>query len=378
VKIAIIVPGGVDRSGTERIIPVLLWVIERLAAVAEVHVFALHQEPRPGHWPLLGAQVHNIGRGPIMLRTLAAMLAEHRRAKFDLVHAYWASGPGLIAAAFRVLAGVPMVVTLPGGDFCDFEDIGYGALRTLPGRLRVKAALACADVVIAQSGPIKREAAEFGFASQVLPFGVALDRWPAKEPAQRPPRSTLRLVNVADLNRIKDPETLLRTIANLKARGVDFHLDQLGFDTLHGAVQKRASELGVDDCVTFHGYCPREKVRSMIEQAHLLLVSSRHEGGPVVALEAAVAGVPTVGTRVGQIADWAPEAALATEVGDADGLADAIEYLALNEDSRLRIARAAQARAVRDDADSTVSRLMAIYAHLVTREGKRMASPAPV
>jgi hypothetical protein len=47
-KVAIVTPGGVDRSGSERVIPCLLWLIERLVrAGIEVHVFALRQEPRP-------------------------------------------------------------------------------------------------------------------------------------------------------------------------------------------------------------------------------------------------------------------------------------------------------------------------------------------
>ena len=48
-KIALIVPGGVDRSGTHRIIPCLLWLVERLVAAGdEVHIFALQQEPSAG------------------------------------------------------------------------------------------------------------------------------------------------------------------------------------------------------------------------------------------------------------------------------------------------------------------------------------------
>ena len=47
VKIALIVPGGVDRSGEYRIIPALLALISRLARQHDVHVFALRQEPRP-------------------------------------------------------------------------------------------------------------------------------------------------------------------------------------------------------------------------------------------------------------------------------------------------------------------------------------------
>ena len=246
-----IVPGGVDRTGRERVIPALLWVIERLAAQAELHVFALHQEPKPGQWPLLGATVHNIGRRPVTPRTLLTMMSEHRKAPFDVVHAYSASGPGVIAAAFRTLTGTPAALTLPGGDLCAFDDIEYGGLRTFAGRLRVRVAIAGENVVIAQSGPIRREAAELGIASQVLPFGVALNHWPVRQPAARVPGSALRLVHVADLNRIKDPETLLLALAHLHERGVEFHLDQLGLDTLGGSVRRRADDLGLGDRIGF-------------------------------------------------------------------------------------------------------------------------------
>ena len=60
-KIAMLVPGGVDRSGELRVIPAFVALIERLARDHELHVFALHQEARPARWMLRGAHVHNAG-----------------------------------------------------------------------------------------------------------------------------------------------------------------------------------------------------------------------------------------------------------------------------------------------------------------------------
>ena len=60
IKIALVVPGGVDRSGEYRVIPALLALIKRLALEDEIHVFALAQETVPGSWDLLGARVHNM------------------------------------------------------------------------------------------------------------------------------------------------------------------------------------------------------------------------------------------------------------------------------------------------------------------------------
>ena len=48
-------------------------------------------------------------------------------------------------------------------------------------------------------------------------------------------------------------------------------------------------------------------------------------------------GVPTVGTAVGQIADWAPQAALAAPVGDAGMLARHVAALLGDEELRLRV-----------------------------------------
>ena len=49
-KIAMVLPGGVDRGGEERVIPAFLALIERLSREHDVHVFALHQEPQPGNF----------------------------------------------------------------------------------------------------------------------------------------------------------------------------------------------------------------------------------------------------------------------------------------------------------------------------------------
>ena len=48
--LALVLPGGVDRSGEVRVIPAFLALIERLARSHELHVFALRQEARPGSW----------------------------------------------------------------------------------------------------------------------------------------------------------------------------------------------------------------------------------------------------------------------------------------------------------------------------------------
>src|SRR6185436_5758292 len=85
-KLAILLHGGVDRSGETRVTPVFLWLLERLARRHDVHVFSFNQEPEPASWELVGARVRNIGPGKGWRRRLAAAFAaEHRASPFELV-----------------------------------------------------------------------------------------------------------------------------------------------------------------------------------------------------------------------------------------------------------------------------------------------------
>ncbi len=144
---------------------------------------------------------------------------------------------------------------------------------------------------------------------------------------------------------------MLRALRRLSDEDREFQLDVVGEDTLGGRVQALAEGLGIARRIRFHGFLTQRALRPIVEAAHVAVVSSRHEAGPLVVLEAAVAGVPTVGTAVGHIADWSPRASLAVPCADAGALARAIATLADHEDLRLEIAVAAQRIAIRDDAD---------------------------
>ena len=108
----------------------------------------------------------------------------------------------------------------------------------------------------------------------------------------------------------------------------------------------------------------REALRDLVDRADLLVMASRHEAGPLVILEAAIAGVPAVGTAVGHFADWTPDAALAVPVGDAGALAAAIAELLADEPRRLAIAHEAQRRALAIDADCTAASFEQLYREL--------------
>jgi glycosyltransferase involved in cell wall biosynthesis len=363
-KIALVVPGGVDRSGEYRVIPALLALVARLSAQHTVHVFALAQEPRPASWQLAGAHVHNIGARATRRRAVRMLRSEHRAGRFDVIQSIWSGSCGLIAVIAGALLRVPCAVHVAGGELIALEDIGYGGRLTWRGRLREALVLRMATAVTAASAPMIAAVAPYRSAQRV-PLGADLQVWVPRPPVRRAPGGPARLVHVASLNRVKDQGTLLRALALLLQREVEFEMDIIGEDTLGGAMQRLCRELQLEKRVRFHGFLTQEQLRPIIEAAHLMIVSSRHEAGPLAVLEAAAVGVPSVGTAVGHIAEWAPHAALAVPVGAWASLADAVGRVLADEELRLALAHEAHARAMREDADHTARCFLSLYAELI-------------
>lgn len=361
-----VVPGGVDRSGEVRVVPALLALLKRLAARHEVHVFALRQEAQAGEWWLCGARVHNVGGRRValsQLRAVAAIAREHRRGRFDLVQSIWSGAGGAVAVAAARLLGLRCALHVAGGELVALHDIGYGGRLGLRGRFREAWVLRGADALTAASQPVLEQLATLGQRGRRLPLGVDLDVWAPREPQPRVVGEALRLVQVASLNRVKDQACLLQALALVP--GVE--LDLIGEDTLNGEVQALAARLGVAPRVRFHGFKTQAELRPLLAQAHLHVITSRHEAGPLAVLEAAVLGVPSVGTAVGHLAEWAPDAALAVVAGDAPGLAALITRVAADDALRLRLAREAQRRALAEDADHCHGQFERLYAELLGR-----------
>lgn len=361
-RIALVVPGGVDRSGEYRVIPVLLALISRLSLGHDVHVFALSQESQAGDWELAGAHIHNIGLRHDYLRAIRLICKMHRVCSFDLIHAIWSGKCGFVAAVAGRLLAVPSLIHVAGGELTAIPDIGYGGARTWSGRLREMLVLRGASAVTAASESTIAALSLIGVKAERVPLGVDLRWWPPRDPVRRDCSKPALLIHVASLNRVKDQATLLRALAELLRTGMRFEMDVVGEDTLSGEVQALSERLGLSKVVRFQGFLTQRQMRPLMESADMMVISSRHETGPLVLLEAAVAGVPTAGTRVGHLAEWEPDAALAAPVGDWIGLAGAVRRLMEDEDLRLRIAREAQRRAISEDAAFTAKRFQALYA----------------
>ena len=133
-RLVLVVPGGVDRTGEVKVIPALLALIERLSRRHDVQVIALRQEERPDRWPLAGAYIHNIGVPRTRLRALHRVYALHRARPVDVIHAFFSGSAGLVAALAGKTLGIPSLVHVAGGELVALADIAYGGAQSWRGR----------------------------------------------------------------------------------------------------------------------------------------------------------------------------------------------------------------------------------------------------
>ena len=371
-RIGLVVAGGFDRSGRERVTPALLSLVEELSRRHDVHVFVLDYYATPCTYPLAGATVHDVG-GAGRLRGLRRLRQRARLARaiaaaggVEIVHAYMGVPAGLAAVHAGRDARIPVVVTFDSGELVAIDDIGYGLQRRWLDRHGIETVQRLASRVTVSTEYMRKQPA-LRVAADVVPIGVdaAAFATPAR-PTDGPP---WRLLRVASLNRVKDHPTLLRAFRAVLDRLQHVHLDIVGEDTLDGSIQAFARTLGLGPHVTFHGVQPTERVAAFYANAHLHVSASRHEAAGVAVLEAACAGLPTVGTRVGIVADWIAdsesERAIGVAVEDPVALADAIAALLNDPRRRSRIAASARAWAMRHDSAWTAHRFEEIYADVL-------------
>ena len=149
------------------------------------------------------------------------------------------------------------------------------------------------------------------------------------------PHDTPIVTNISAIEHIKGIDTILQSIALLKQRGVDIlfaHIGGLRSNTEEqqqyaNSLKQMAIELGVEDNVIWFGR--RSDVQDILPMADVYVHPSRSEGLGSALLEASVAGLPLVGSRVGGIPEIVQHGVngLLVDADNAEQLADAIEQV---------------------------------------------------
>ena len=269
-----------------------------------------------------------------------AITAAHREAPLDVVHAQYAYPTGLAALEAGSRLGVPVVVSIQGGDghwvggCCGTHRRAMDAVLAGAGALLVGSP-SFAEVVVRNHG-VAHE------ALTVVPGGTDTTRFtPASDRelgALSDPVPVLLCHGRVDRRKgaldLLDAVALLRRPARLVVSGIGPDLD---------AAQTRARELGLADRVTFTGHVAYEDAPAVYRSADVFVSPTWAEGFSNTILEAMASGLPIVSTAVVGIVDALTDERDGLLVGaqDPPALAAALDRLLDDAALRRRLAETA-------------------------------------
>ncbi len=108
--------------------------------------------------------------------------------------------------------------------------------------------------------------------------------------------SSLNIVTVGHLQKVKGNDLLLEAVAKLKADGLDFHVTILGDGEERGHLETSVRDNGLQDYVSMPGFLSNPY--PYIKNADMYVCPSRSEGFSTAVSEALILGVPVISTRV--------------------------------------------------------------------------------
>ena len=166
---------------------------------------------------------------------------------------------------------------------------------------------------------------------------------PTPADAGVPPEVPLA-VAVGRLIEQKDHATLLEAFALVHESLPEARLAILGSGPLETQTKALAAALGLEEVVVLPG---RTEIRDWLERAEVFVHSSRWEGFGIVLLEAMLAGLPVVATRVSAVPEVVVhrETGLLVEAGDDRGLAAQLEALLTDKARASALGQAGRQRA---------------------------------
>jgi glycosyltransferase involved in cell wall biosynthesis len=355
-RVGLVMP-GFSAGSDDWCIPALRIFAAHLARTDDVRLLTLRYPYRAGRYLVEGVEVTALGgalgRGRASLQlwrdALRTLAAEHRRCPFDVLHAFWATESGALAALAGRWLRIPTLVSLAGGELVRMPSIGYGDGLRPAERVKVNLALRLASGITAgstyQLGLVPRAVAP---RTTRVPLGVDASRF-------TPPTTGRRvevplLVHVASLVPVKDQRTLLRAVAAIPQ---PVRLELVGEGPLAECLARLAGELGLNGRVCLRGPVHHDRLPAIYQGADVFVLSSVHEAQGMAPLEAAACGLPIVGTAVGVLPELARDAALVVEPGDWRALARVLASLLDDPDRQARMGAAARRRV---EADFTVER----------------------
>jgi glycosyltransferase involved in cell wall biosynthesis len=164
---------------------------------------------------------------------------------------------------------------------------------------------------------------------------------------------------------VKGYDIFIRAAEKIRKENPDVHFVLIGDGAERPALEHQAQSRGLEDSLIFTGF--RRDIHDLLGSLDVFVISSFHEGIPVVLLEAMALGRPIVTTAVGGVPEVVSDGVSARLVppGDPSLLADSIMQLLADRTIGAELAAGAQKTvAERFSTEAQATRLVETYRQL--------------
>ena len=193
---------------------------------------------------------------------------------------------------------VPYVISLRGGDVPGNE-AALDSLHRLLAPLR-RLIFRRSVAVIANSPGLKEMSERADpFPVQVIPNGVDTDFFCPPAVPDKAKYRPFAFLFVGRFQIAKNLFYLFDHVASLRSSGAGpFVLHLVGDGPQHDELQNHAKNIGIEDCLVWHGWVDKNRLREIYRSADCLVNPSLCEGMPNVVLEAMACSLPVIASRV--------------------------------------------------------------------------------
>ena len=222
--------------------------------------------------------------------------------KPDVIHVNVLTRIGAIALIFKLLTGIPYVITEHWTRYLPMMDNFRGWFRRFVTRLVVRNASAVMPVTV----NLQRAMEAHGLKNDryvIIPNVVDTDMFrPLSEKVEERKHNFLHVSCFEDKQ--KNISGILRVLKKLSGERQDWVCQMVGDGIHYDLLVRQAEELGLKDrFVVFHGLKEKQELAGLMQEAEFQLMFSRFENLPVVILESYACGVPVLSTDVGGISE---------------------------------------------------------------------------
>lgn len=355
----------------------------------EVHAAASRAEGHKEEVEAAGVTCWDIpfARSPVSPKNLTAyrkLKGLLSRERFDLIHVHTPMAAWLGRLAARRTRQGPVLYTAHGFHFYKGAPWHYWLFYYTAERIAAR----WTDGLIVMNGEDLARAKKMGFREgenlfYVHGVGVDFDRFgPANESAASIRKELgvgdqdVVVTCVAEFTANKNHMFLLAAWKKVVSKVPHAHLFLVGDGQLRAAMEQIVSREGIPN-VHFLGF--RNDVPQFLGATDLFVLSSRREGLPRSLMEAMAASKPVVATNVRGSRDLVKhgKTGLLVDLGDVDGLAEALLRLIRDPELRRRMGETGRAKVQDYALDRVLGEMESIYARYLgcrSRGGGRRPS----